>query len=207
MTKLRKRAAADLGCREDLLKGKELDENTYHVWGCSKRATYLSVCTHATAVSCSWVLNSDVEAYGVLAELERQEQQPRPAAPAHTSTAVVPAPDASIETGRAADGAEQLKLFIRKANAGWLLYINVTPAGPADHALVIWRLPKTHPDQACEIKVVADGQRIESARARASHCDPIHSTIRAHCRTRRSRRWRRACASRPEFATSRPSSP
>jgi hypothetical protein len=158
MSKLRTRAAIDLGCKEDSLKGKEVDARTYHVWGCSKRATYVTACNYSPSKSCTWVLNSPVESYGVLAELERQEQQQ----PQQVTITMARVPeDATIETGRAKDGAQQLKLFMRDARAGWLLYFNVTPAA-ADPALVIWRLPKTHREQVCEIKVVADGQRLET---------------------------------------------
>jgi hypothetical protein len=155
---LRTRAAIDLGCKADSLKGKKIDPHTYHVWGCSKRATYVTTCERVYSKSCTWVLNSPVESYGTLAELERQEQQQRQQV---TITMARAPEDATIEPGRAKDGAEQLKLFMRDARAGWLLYFNVTPAA-ADPALVIWRLPKTHREQVCEIKVVADGQRLET---------------------------------------------
>lgn len=163
IAQLRRRAAADLSCREESIDGREIADGTFHVWGCSKRATYVETCNVVNNIStgCAWHLDSPVESYGMLAELERQQQAapqpvaaPRPIAPA-------PPEDATIETGRAKDGSKQLKLFLRDSAAGWLIYVNVAPSSVDQSALIIWRVPKTQPEQACEIKVVADGLRVE----------------------------------------------
>jgi hypothetical protein len=42
----------------------------------------------------------------------------------------------------------------------WTLYFAATPRTDGKIATVVWRIPKTYPNQPCEIKLVADGIRV-----------------------------------------------
>lgn len=61
---LRRRASFDFKCAAKLLRAQEIDERTYGVRGCSKRAIYVEQCDGPRSdadTTCTWILNGSVE--------------------------------------------------------------------------------------------------------------------------------------------------
>lgn len=149
---LKRRAAADFGCDATSLTLSRLDSDTYQVSGCNQRATYVSSCYGNHSGNCSWILNSDISSDGPIAaapaRVAEQEEESQ-----------VVRQEARIESARAEDGSTKLKLFMKSYD--WTLYFAATPRTDGKLATVVWRIPKTHPKQDCEIKIAADGVRVE----------------------------------------------
>jgi hypothetical protein len=63
---LKTRAAFDLNCPEDQVRGRWLDEKTMGVTACGQRATYVKICRSsgygamaALSEECQWLMNSE----------------------------------------------------------------------------------------------------------------------------------------------------
>ena len=61
LEQLKDRATFDLQCSENQLRLTRIDDRTYGVAGCGKRATYVDTCDQLqTRADCTWVLNADL---------------------------------------------------------------------------------------------------------------------------------------------------
>jgi hypothetical protein len=141
---LRRRASVDFECSQEGLQLIKIDSLTFKVTGCGQSGTYVRACG---GYQCTWVLNSDVK------------EAPSVAESVATADAKDPPPEeARIDTTRAEDGSTKLKLYMKSYD--WTLYFAATPRTDGKIATVVWRIPKTHQKKECEIKLVADGERI-----------------------------------------------
>jgi hypothetical protein len=142
------RAQSDLSCPSGSLQVVKMDSRTQQVLGCGQRATYISVCDNPSyGTGCTWVLDAH-------ARTDQHASNPEVA-----SVGGDPRTEARIEDGRAKDGSKQLKLFVRSGN-DWMVYVKATPRTDAQVAALVWLLPRTHSPRECEIKFVADGERV-----------------------------------------------
>lgn len=148
---LRARAALDLSCSGQKLRLHKVDAHTFQVTGCGTSGIFVSTCAgrHDPHL-CTWVLNStvghDAPAGPALAELE------------------TPKIDAHIKTTRTDDGSNKLELYM--SSYDWTLYFGATPRTDGKIATVVWRIPMSYPNDECEIKLVADGLRVELGETR-----------------------------------------
>jgi hypothetical protein len=144
-----RRATYDLSCRSDQLSLAKLDRRTQRVSGCGQVATYVWACNGS---ACTWVLDGAMQTEEAVAAVEAAERE-----------------EARIEETRTKEGHKQLKLFLRGTD--WVLYVNATPASDANIATFVWRISGQYAANDCEIKLVANGERVEvgSAAAPVSH--------------------------------------
>jgi hypothetical protein len=143
---LAKQASIDLGCSRRGLDLYKVNNRTYQVSGCGYSVTYESTCAGRHDPNhCEWVM-SDKQA-------PAQTEAPAIVPTAHEES------DARIETARGEDGSTKLKLYM--SSYDWTLYFAATPRTDGKLATVVWRIPKTYPNQQCEIKLAGDGVRVE----------------------------------------------
>jgi hypothetical protein len=147
---LKSRAASDFGCPASDLSLQKIDRRTYQVSGCNQRGTYISSCNYENQTGCTWILNSGIGDEATAPPQQREVAE---------AEAITSREDARIETGRAKDGSTQLKLYMRADR--WMLYVGATPRTDGQLASIVWRVPKAYAAEECEIKLVADGARIE----------------------------------------------
>jgi hypothetical protein len=148
---LRTRAAIDLSCSGEKLRLHRVDRHTFQVTGCGTSGIFVSTCAgrHDPGY-CTWVLNSAVSINA-------------PAGPAMAEPET-PEIDAYIKTTRADDGSNKLELYM--SSYDWTLYFGATPRTDGQVANAVWRIPMTYPNDECEIKLVADGLRVDVGETR-----------------------------------------
>lgn len=122
----------------------EIGGSTRQVSGCGQSAIYVSN-------GRAWVLNSELKTSAPESDVAIGGVEEAEAFVA-----------ARLEEGRAKDGSKQLELYLR--GEGWMLYVKATPRSDAEVATLVWRLRRDQLASPCEIKLVANGERVELTR-------------------------------------------